>query len=88
MKIGVLTDVHGDIAALGAALGRLREMGCDPILCAGDLIEMEPFGEQVIQRLKSENAVICIRGNHERWALERRRRQNDMRSFFHAYPVS
>jgi putative phosphoesterase len=88
MKIGVLTDVHGDIAALGAALGRLREMGCDPILCAGDLIEMEPFGEQVIQRLKSENAVICIRGNHERWALERRRRQKDMRSFFEPCHVS
>jgi hypothetical protein len=30
MKIVVFTDVHGDIAALDAALGRLRQMGCDP----------------------------------------------------------
>lgn len=80
--IGVLADVHGDIVALDAALGRLREMGCDPILCTGDLIEMEPFGEEVIQRLKAEKGVICIRGNHERWALERRRRRKDVRSFF------
>jgi len=65
--VGVLTDIHGDIFALDAALGRLREMGCDPIFCAGDLIEMEPFGEEVIQRLKSEKNVICIKGNHERW---------------------
>jgi len=36
---------------------------------------MEPFGEEVIQRLKSEKNVICIKGNHERWALERRRRR-------------
>jgi len=26
--------------------------------------------------------VICIKGNHERWALERRRRRKDVRSFF------
>jgi predicted phosphodiesterase len=80
--IGVLADIHGDIFALDAALGRLHGMGCDPIFCAGDLIEMEPFGEEVIQRLKSEKNVICIKGNHERWALERRRRRKDVRSFF------
>jgi predicted phosphodiesterase len=80
--VGILADIHGDIFALDAALGRLREMGCDPILCAGDLIEMEPFGEEVIQRLKSEKNVICIKGNHERWALERRRRRKDARGFF------
>ena len=82
MKVGVLADIHGDIVALDAALGRLHQMGCDPILCTGDLIEMEPFGEEVIQRLKSEKDLICIRGNHERWALERRRRRKDVRSFF------
>ena len=80
--VGLLADIHGDIFALDAALARLHQMGCDPILCTGDLIEMEPFGEEVIQRLKSEKGVICIRGNHERWALERRRRQKDVRSFF------
>ncbi|MGB8298127.1 MAG: metallophosphoesterase family protein [Polyangia bacterium] len=80
--VGVLADIHGDIFALDAALARLHQMGCDPILCTGDLIEMEPFGEEVIQRLKSEKNVICIKGNHERWALERRRRREDVRSFF------
>ncbi|MGB8296141.1 MAG: metallophosphoesterase family protein [Polyangia bacterium] len=86
--VGVLTDIHGDIFALDAALGRLYGIGCDPILCAGDLIEMEPFGEEVIQRLKSEKNVICIKGNHERWALERRRRRKDMRSFFEPCNIS
>jgi predicted phosphodiesterase len=55
-------------------------MGCDPIICAGDLLDIEPFGEEVVQRIKSEE-IICIRGNHERWALERRRRKPDPRKF-------
>ena len=80
--VGVLTDIHGDLQALDAALPRLREMGCDPILCAGDLIDMEPLGEECVQRLKSEKNLICILGNHERWALESRRRTKDVRRFF------
>ncbi|MGC9986639.1 MAG: metallophosphoesterase family protein [Polyangia bacterium] len=88
MKIGVLTDVHGDIFALDAALGRLHGMGCDVILCAGDLIDMEPFGEEVVRRLKAEKDLICILGNHERWALDRRHRQKDMRSFFEPCHIS
>jgi predicted phosphodiesterase len=80
--IGVLADVHGDLQALDAALPRLRSMGCDAILCAGDLIDMEPLGEEVIQRLRAEKNIICILGNHERWALESRRRTKDVRKFF------
>jgi predicted phosphodiesterase len=68
--VGVLADIHGDIFALDAALARLRAMGCDQILCAGDLVDIEPFGEEVVQRLKAEKGVICILGNHDRWALE------------------
>jgi predicted phosphodiesterase len=86
--IGVLADVHGDIFALDAALLRLREMGCDVILCVGDLIDVEPLGEECVQRLKAEEGVICIRGNHERWALDRRHRQKDVRSFFEPCHIS
>jgi predicted phosphodiesterase/predicted RNase H-like HicB family nuclease len=78
-KIGIISDVHGDIASLDVALGHLRRMGCSTILCPGDLLDVEPFGEEVVQRIKSEG-VVCIRGNHERWALERRRRQPAPRS--------
>jgi hypothetical protein len=86
--VGVITDIHGDLQALDAALGRLRDMGCDVILCAGDLIDVEPLGEECVQRLKGEKDLICIRGNHERWALERRHRQKDVRSFFEPCHIS
>jgi putative phosphoesterase len=78
VKIGILSDVHGDIVSLDAALSRLRAMKCDHILCAGDLLDLEPFGEEVVRRIEAER-IICIRGNHERWQLERRRRKPDMR---------
>jgi predicted phosphodiesterase len=78
VKVGIVSDIHGDIAALDAALVHLRGMGCATILCPGDLLDVEPSGEEVVQRIKAEG-VVCIRGNHERWALERRRRRPDPR---------
>lgn len=78
VKVGIVSDIHGDIVALDAAIGHLRRMGCATILCPGDLLDVEPFGEEVVQRIKAEG-VVCIRGNHERWALERRRRRPDPR---------
>ena len=78
-KVGFLSDIHGDIASLDSALVRIREMGCTMVLCPGDLLDgVEPFSEEVVQRMKAEN-VVTILGNHERWVLERRRRQSDLR---------
>ena len=77
-RVGIVSDVHGDAPALDQALARLRAMGISLILCAGDLLDVEPFGEEVCQRLKGEG-IVTIRGNHERWALERRRRRPDPR---------
>lgn len=80
-KVGILSDIHGDVASLDSALVRIREMGCTLVLCPGDLLDgVEPFSEEVVQRVKAEN-VVAILGNHERWALERRRRQPDPRKF-------
>jgi predicted phosphodiesterase/predicted RNase H-like HicB family nuclease len=77
-RVGIISDIHGDVFSLDQALARLRAMGVDLILCAGDLLDVEPFGEETCQRLKAEG-VVTIRGNHERWALERRRRRPDPR---------
>ena len=39
MKIGIISDVHGDYTALTTALERLEnEHHVDQILCAGDLV--------------------------------------------------
>ena len=39
VKVGIVSDIHGDIVSLDLALGHLRGMGCTTILCPGDLLE-------------------------------------------------
>ena len=69
MKIGIVSDIHGELGCLDLALAYIRRMGCDLILCAGDLVCIEPFGDGVVQRLQAEK-VICIRGNREHRKLD------------------
>ncbi len=70
MKLGLISDVHGDPVALELAWSHLIAMGADRIVCAGDLVGYGPFPDQVATFLE-ERQVASVRGNHDRWALER-----------------
>lgn len=67
-RLGVISDVHGDVAALADALTRLDELGVDTVICAGDVVDYGPCPNETIELLQRE-AIACIRGNHERWKL-------------------
>jgi predicted phosphodiesterase len=69
MKLGIFSDLHADLAMLDAALGRIRAMGCDTIVCAGDVVDGDVFPDECIARLEADG-IPTIRGNHDRWALE------------------
>jgi putative phosphoesterase len=70
MKLGVISDVHGDPVALEVAWSHLTVMGADRIVCAGDLVGYGPFPDRVVTFMR-ERQVSSVRGNHDRWALER-----------------
>ena len=53
-------------AAHGAAA--LRHDGHPLVICGGDLVDYGPSANETIALLASRGTV-CIRGNHERWAL-------------------
>jgi putative phosphoesterase len=72
VRIAILSDVHGDLPALDAALAHARRLRCQMVLCAGDLVDGDPLADEVIARLAAEG-IPTIRGNHDRWALERAR---------------
>jgi putative phosphoesterase len=67
-RIGVIADVHADVHALQDALARVERLGCELVLCAGDVVGYGLFPEETIALLR-ERSVVCVRGNHDRWAL-------------------
>src|ERR1700679_4231826 len=70
MKLGLISDIHGDPVALELAWSHLTVMGADRIVCAGDLVGYGPLPDRVVSFLR-DHQVSSVRGNHDRWALER-----------------
>lgn len=70
MRIAVLSDVHADLESLLDVLAHVDREQCDLVVCTGDLIDHGPSPDATIALLR-ERQVVCIRGNHDRWALEK-----------------
>ena len=70
MKLGLISDIHGDMVALELAWAHLTVMGVDRIVCAGDLVGYGPHPDKVVNFL-AEHKIDSVRGNHDRWAVER-----------------
>jgi putative phosphoesterase len=70
MNLGLISDVHGDPVALELAWSHLTVMGADRIVCAGDLVGYGPFPDRVVTFMRNRR-VSAVRGNHDRWELER-----------------
>ena len=71
MKLGLIGDIHADSRALDTALRHLEAQRVDQLLCTGDLVGYGWQPDAVVARVRSL-AIPCVRGNHDRWALERR----------------
>ncbi len=69
VKLAIITDVHADVHALRDALAQVERLGCDRIICCGDLVDYGLFPEETI-RLLMERGIPTIRGNHDRWAVQ------------------
>jgi putative phosphoesterase len=70
MKLGLISDIHGDLVALELAWAHLTVLGADRIVCAGDLVGYGPQPDKVVAFL-AEHGIDSVRGNHDRWAVER-----------------
>jgi putative phosphoesterase len=60
----VITDIHGNLPALEAALKRIQELGIETVYCGGDLVGYGPWPNEVC-RLISERDIPTIYGNYD-----------------------
>lgn len=65
-KIGVISDIHGNLPALKAVLELLDNEGCDEIIHTGDVVNIGPSSRECLELLLSRANVTCLLGNHDR----------------------
>jgi putative phosphoesterase len=63
-RIAVLTDIHGNLPALEAALSHAEEIGADELYCGGDLVGYGPRPNEVCNLIE-ERSVPTIYGNYD-----------------------
>ena len=68
MKIAVISDIHGNIAALGAVLADIAARKVEQIVNLGDICSGGLFPRETADRLMPLG-LPTIRGNHERQVL-------------------
>jgi predicted phosphodiesterase len=68
MRIAVLSDIHGNIWALEAALADLKQLAVDVVLNAGDILS-GPLEPAATADLLMSLSLPTIAGNHERQLL-------------------
>ena len=65
MKIGLISDIHGNKKALDTVLEQLEKKNIDKIICIGDLVGGAPMSEEVVQKIISMGQkVVSVKGNN------------------------
>ena len=70
MRIGILSDIHGNAQALECVLEILRRESVDRIVCLGDLVGYGPEPNLCVRETESA-ADLILAGNHDHAAIER-----------------
>ena len=65
MNIGIISDIHSNLAALDAAICELTSRGCERIICAGDIIGIGPEPDGTVGRLRQISNLVAVVGNHD-----------------------
>lgn len=71
MRLGILSDIHGNRHALEAVLIELDAQGIDRLICLGDVVGYGPEPEACLDLLIERRAIVIL-GNHEEAVLEPR----------------
>ena len=64
MRIGLISDIHGNLVSLDTVLADMDRAGVDQIICLGDVASIGPQPCEVVARLRALGCP-CIMGNHD-----------------------
>lgn len=67
MRYAVISDIHGNLAALQAVLERIDGLGVGSILCLGDIVGYGPDPGECIELIRSRG-IPSVMGNHDQVA--------------------
>lgn len=68
MKTAIISDVHGNLVALEAALQDIEREQVDQIVCLGDVATTGPQPHETMERLRLVDCLVVM-GNSDEWAL-------------------
>jgi len=65
MRVAILGDIHGNVAALEAALAEIKRQRPDHIAVTGDLVLNGPRPAEVIERVRKmeQDGALVVCGN-------------------------
>ena len=70
MRLAVLTDIHGNLAALEAVLEDISTQHIDHIVVAGDTVNILPDSSACWDTVTGLENCTVLRGNHERYLFD------------------
>ncbi len=64
MRIGLISDVHGNLPAFQAVLADAENQGAEELWCLGDLVGYGASPDACVE-LARERCSVCLAGNHD-----------------------
>ncbi len=64
MRVAVISDIHGNRAALEAVLESIEQSDCRELWCLGDIVGYGADPDACVE-LVAERASVCLAGNHD-----------------------
>lgn len=72
MIIGLISDAHGNVYGLKKCIDSLEKAKAEKIYFLGDAVNYFSKGKEVLEVLRANKKIKCIKGNHEMMFLESR----------------
>ncbi|WP_238885111.1 metallophosphoesterase [Clostridium sp. YIM B02551] len=70
MKIGVLSDIHGNGVALRSVTDDMKKENISKVIILGDVVVKGPMPTEVLEELRRYEALAWVKGNTDKWFEE------------------